>query len=77
MKMSSQPQDIASSAGGYTTIACLNEIMVLQNGRLLFTKTVDYEPSCIDIHPGQSEVAVGGSKVSHCILYHEFNFVFL
>lgn len=57
--MSSQPQAV-DARGDYTVVACNNEIVVLQNGRLLFTQKADYSPSCVAINPSQSEIAVGG-----------------
>ncbi len=39
----------------------------------MFAQKVDYEPLSVDIHPGQTEVAVGGQSVSFvtrpCCLY--------
>lgn len=64
VKMSSQPQQVAVSADGYVAVACLNEIVILQNGRLLCTEAVKYEPSSVSISPNQTEVAVGGKSVS-------------
>lgn len=69
VKMSSQPQGVAAGADGLVVVACLNEIVVLQNGRLMYTETVKYEPSSVSIHPGQSEVAVGGSQDSRVHVY--------
>lgn len=60
VKMSSQPQAIATSPDGYTAIACLNEIMLLQNGRMVCNKSVKFSPTCVAIHPNQTELAVGG-----------------
>lgn len=30
----------------------------------MFSLPVDYEPLCVAVHPGQTEVAVGGMTVS-------------
>ena len=61
--MSSQPQSIASS-GDYTVVACVNEVVVLENGRLLFTENVKYDPKCVAINSSQTAIAVGGEGVS-------------
>ena len=41
---------------------------MLRNGQTMSTLSVDYGPSSVDIHPGLTEVAVGGSVSSYkCI----------
>lgn len=60
VKMSSQPQAVATGSDGYTIVACLKEVLVLQNGHLLTSCPIKFEPSSVTIHPSQSEVAVGG-----------------
>ena len=68
--MSSQPQCVATSPSGYTAVACLGEIMLLQNGRLVCSKTVGFSPSSVSIHPNEVELAVGGTNVCHSALSH-------
>ena len=69
IKMNSQPQQVSSRDDGYVAVACINEILILQNGQLLCKETVKYEPSSISLHPSQLEVAVGGAKVSVSSIY--------
>jgi len=66
--MSSQPKGIASG-GDYTVVACVNEVLVLENGRLLFTQKADYEPTCVTINANQTEIAVGGGRDNKVHVY--------
>ena len=36
----------------------------MREGNPVFSLPVDYEPICVAVHPGQTEVAVGGMTVS-------------
>ena len=36
---------------------------MLRDGNVVHSHPVDYEPQCVAIHPGQTEVAVGGKTV--------------
>ena len=40
------------------------QIAVLREGNPVFSLHVDFEPQCASVHPGQTEVAVGGKTVS-------------
>lgn len=38
----------------------MSQVVVFQNKRKVFTQKVPYEPSSVAIHPGKTEVVVGG-----------------
>ena len=40
-----------------------SQIAVLREGNPVFSLPVDFEPQCAAVHPGQTEVAVGGKTV--------------
>ncbi|XP_078354362.1 WD repeat-containing protein 1-B-like [Oculina patagonica] len=58
--MGSQPMGIDCGIDGLTVVACLKDIAVLQDGNPVFSLPVEFEPQCTAVHPGQTEVAVGG-----------------
>lgn len=68
VKMQSQPTGVASGKDGLVVVACLKEIVVLRDGSPVFSLPVDFEPQCAAVHPGQTEVAVGG-KTSNLFIY--------
>ena len=39
------------------------QIAVLRDGNPVFSLPVEFEPQCAAVHPGQTEVAVGGKTV--------------
>ncbi len=45
------------------TFAC-SQLVVMRDGAPVFMQKVNYEPQCVSIHPGLTEVAVGGLDVS-------------
>jgi len=58
----SQPRGIdISKDGSLVIIACINHIVVMQDGEVANEVSVDYEPTSVAIHPSKSEFAVGGS----------------
>ena len=40
------------------------QVVVVRNGRIVFTQKVDYEPPCVSINHDLTEVAVGGAMVN-------------
>lgn len=58
--MGSQPRGIACGKDDLVVVACIKEVAVLREGNPVFSLPVDYEPICVAVHPGQTEVAVGG-----------------
>lgn len=66
--MGSQPTGIACGKDSLTIVACLKEIAVLREGNPVFSLPVDFEPQCAAVHPGQTEVAVGG-KTNEIFVY--------
>ena len=45
------------------------QVVVVRNKLTVYTHKVDYEPMSVAIHPGMTEVAVGGAKVSIIIYF--------
>ncbi|KAJ7375242.1 hypothetical protein OS493_001987 [Desmophyllum pertusum] len=58
--LGSQPFGIDCGKDGLVVVACIKEISVLRDGNPVFSLPVDFEPQCTAVHPGQTEVAVGG-----------------
>lgn len=58
--MASQPVGLDCGKDGLTVVACLSHITVLRDGKVVFSLPVEFEPQCAAVHPGQTEVAVGG-----------------
>lgn len=65
--MRSQPMGI-DAKDGLTVVACINDIAVLQDGNAVFSLSVEFEPQCTAVHPGKTDVAVGG-KTNEIYIY--------
>lgn len=65
IKMPSQPQAVAATSDATAIVACLDSIVVVQDGAMVFQQQVIFNPSSVDIHPGGNRVAFGGSKRIH------------
>ncbi|XP_048241115.1 actin-interacting protein 1-like [Haliotis rufescens] len=61
-KLDSQPKSV-SRKQGMSVVACINHVMVLEGNHKLSAIPAKFDPQCVDIHPGMSQVAVGGSDV--------------
>lgn len=60
--LESQPKAIATNkAGNIIVAACFNHIIVLEDGAVVNSLGVDFEPLSVSIHPASTEVAVGGN----------------
>jgi len=74
IKLPSQPRGLAGQ--GSTLVApCEKEIVVVENGRLVSSLSVGFEPSCASINGDHPDVAIGGStdhKV-HVYVLHNGN----
>ncbi|XP_064599768.1 WD repeat-containing protein 1-like [Liolophura sinensis] len=73
VKLDSQPKAVAAAEGGLAVVACISEVVVFQNKRKVFTQKVPYEPSSVAIHPGKTEVVVGGGQKDMAIHVYELN----
>lgn len=60
--MDSQPKSVAVGKNGLAIVPCTNEIVVIQNGKKVSSLKANYEPASAAVHPGQTEVAVGGGN---------------
>eukprot|EP00794_Sanderia_malayensis_P005444 gene5444-6126_t len=67
--MDSQPKSVAAGKDGLVVVACINEIVVIRNQRVVHHEPVDFEPSAIALHPSEAFIAVGSSKASPLALY--------
>jgi len=66
----SQPRGIdVSKDGSLTIVACINHIVVMEDGNVVNTVGVDFEPTSVAIHPAKTEFAVGGSMDSTLHVY--------
>jgi len=59
--MASQPQAVSAVQGGLAIVACLNEVVVLRNGKQVYSEKISYGGKAVAIRPDLSEVAVGGA----------------
>lgn len=69
MKMDSQPRGIVATNAGSVLVACVNHITIVNNGQKQSSLPVDFEPTCISLHPKESDVAVGGAKDNHVHIF--------
>ncbi|ESO04710.1 hypothetical protein HELRODRAFT_156976 [Helobdella robusta] len=63
VKMTSQPKGIAVGPDGTVFVACIKEIAILKDGKLLQSLKADYEPQCVAINVAGTELAVGGGDM--------------
>ncbi|XP_045189751.1 WD repeat-containing protein 1-like [Mercenaria mercenaria] len=64
-KLPSQPKTLAALPNGIAVITCIEHIVVVDKGDIMFEQAVKFGPISVDIHPGQTRVAFGGSKEIH------------
>jgi len=57
--MDSQPKALSSGKDGLVVVACIKEIVVIRNHRVVHKEVVDYEPNAIALSPDESVVAIG------------------
>jgi len=58
----SQPRGMdVSKDGSLVIIACVDHVVVIEDGAVVNTVAVDFEPTSAAIHPSKTEFAVGGS----------------
>ncbi|XP_077991958.1 WD repeat-containing protein 1-B-like [Glandiceps talaboti] len=67
--LDSQPKGVAHGKDGLVVVACINEVVVFRNGQKVYTQKEKYAPSAVAIHPGQTEVTVGGSEDNKLHIY--------
>jgi len=60
IKLPSQPRGLAGQ-GLTLVVPCEKEIVVIENGRIIGSLSVGFEPSCASINGDHPDVAVGGS----------------
>lgn len=60
IKVSSQPKGIAIGPDGTVFVACIGEIVIIKDGRIISNQKVPFEPQCVAVNPSGSEVAFGG-----------------
>ena len=52
----------------YVAVACMKDVVIVKDGRIVSSINVGYEPASVAIHPAGNELAVGGSSVNLFIL---------
>ncbi|XP_076372286.1 actin-interacting protein 1 flr [Tachypleus tridentatus] len=62
VKTDSQPKGIAATDGDVLIVAEYNDITIMDHGQKKSCLPVEYEPSCVSVHPVETDVAVGGYK---------------
>lgn len=67
----SQPTYVAATQGGIAVVTCLNHLVVVVKGNIMFQQEVKFEPVCVDISPCRTVVAIGGKADHHL---HIFDF---
>lgn len=68
IKLPSQPRGVAAS-GNLVIVACVNEVVVLRDGKIVSTLKVNYEPSCVAIGTSGHDVVVGSGKDNAAHVY--------
>ncbi|KAJ8269323.1 hypothetical protein COCON_G00119300 [Conger conger] len=62
VKMDVQPQWVSVGPDGYVVVVCINQLVLLKDGKRVFTLgDLDYDPTAVAVHPANGDVAVGGS----------------
>ncbi|XP_067657965.1 actin-interacting protein 1-like [Haliotis asinina] len=69
-KLASQPKGV-SKKGQISVVACVKHVLVVSDNHVMSTVPVKFDPECVDIHPGLTQVAVGGRNV--VVLYELSN----
>ncbi|XP_069782091.1 WD repeat-containing protein 1 [Narcine bancroftii] len=71
VKLDSQPKNLAVGPGGYTVVACIDQIVLMKDKKKVFAiGNLGYEPENVAIHPQGESVAVGtkdGKVYLYCI----------
>jgi len=62
VKLSSQPKGLASSSSGLTVLACIKEIVLIRDAKIISTHKISYEAQCVAINPSETEISVGGGE---------------
>jgi len=68
IKLPSQPRGVAAS-GNLVIAACMNEVVVMRDGRIAASLKVGYEPQCVAIGTSGHDVVVGSSKENTVHVY--------
>jgi len=65
LRLDSQPQGIVAAPGDVAIVACIGHLVLIKDRAIINCVAVSYGPTCIDVNPDGSKVAVGGedSKV--------------
>lgn len=62
IKMDSQPRGMTTADGNLVIVADIADISIIENDMKVATHPIDYEATCISLHPKGQDVAVGGNK---------------
>lgn len=64
-KLPSQPNGVATLPSGVAVITCVNHLVVVDRGNIMFQQEVKFGPTCVDIHSGGTTVAFGAKGDVH------------
>ncbi|XP_052772833.1 WD repeat-containing protein 1-like [Mya arenaria] len=64
-KLPSQPKGLAALDSGLAVIACMDHVVVVNKGNVMFQQEVKFGPTCADISPDKTTVAFGGKGDLH------------
>lgn len=62
VKMDSQPRGMATADGNLVIVADICDISLVENDMKVASHPVDYEPSCVTVHPQEPDLAIGGAR---------------
>lgn len=60
VKVNSQPKRMAVGKDGCVYVAAVNELLVVNEDKVVSTRPVSYEPQCVALHPNSNQIAFGG-----------------
>ncbi|XP_050398777.1 actin-interacting protein 1 [Patella vulgata] len=72
IKLESQPKSVDAS-GSISVVACINHLVVFENERKISSLPINYEALSVALHPGLTEVAVGGAVDNKLHIYELAN----
>lgn len=65
-----QPISLAVGKDGLALVCCVDKtIVVSRNGRKVSSKKFEFQPSCVSLHPNQTEIAVGNGTEGELHIY--------
>ncbi|OQV26168.1 Actin-interacting protein 1 [Hypsibius exemplaris] len=75
LKLPSMPKSLATKppndkmTSTFVAVACVKDLVMVKDGRIVSSINVSYEPTSIAIHPDGTQIAVGGNSDSKLHIY--------